>query len=323
MSCAAVRTSGIGFLERASVSEQVLQRYGDHVTELKLHAGPPDLVKRSDEAVDSAMVAYMEELFTQGASANHGSYLLAGFQALYPEFGKYGSRKLPRVHRALAGWRKERPAFSRAPHAFPVLAGLAVLSAQRHSVLMAKQILLAFGAYARPSELRSMRGVDFVPPLAGVKYWSLLIRPQELVLPTKTGEFDDSVVWDVAALEFLTKDFARWHAEGRKEIFPITYAELLKTVHAAAKEMGVEGLTPYAMRHAGASHDAIHKLRTLAEIQKRGRWRCHRSVTRYEKGGRVGASYARLSLKTRVWMERCVANLEKWINEPRLAAPLR
>ena len=52
MCCDAVLTSGIGFLERASVSEKVLERYGDHVTELKLHAGLPDLVKRSDEAVD-------------------------------------------------------------------------------------------------------------------------------------------------------------------------------------------------------------------------------------------------------------------------------
>ena len=45
-------------------------------------------------------------------------------------------------------------------------------------------------------------------------------------------------------------------------------------------------------------------------------------MTRYEKGGRVGASYARLRVKTRSWMERCVLNLEKWINEPHLAAPL-
>ena len=223
----------------------------------------------------------------------------------------------------MTGWRKERPGLSRASHAFPVIAGLAVLAALIHSVLMGKYVLCGFGSYGRPSETLALRGVDFIPPLGGVRFWCMLIRAQELAIPTKTGEYDDSVVWDVEALMFMTRDFAEWRKRGDAKVFPFSYSEVLKTVQTCAAHMGVEGLTPYAMRHAGASHDAIHKLRPLGEIQKRGRWRCHRSVTRYEKGGRVGASFARINAETRQWMERCARNLEQWVNRPHEAPRLR
>ena len=46
-------------------------------------------------------------------------------------------------------------------------------------------------------------------------------------------------------------------------------------------------LQPYRLRHGGASHDYSSKLRDLAAIQMRGRWRSQSSVRRYEKGGRL------------------------------------
>ena len=40
---------------------------------------------------------------------------------------------------------------------------------------------------------------------------------------------------------------------------------------------------PHILRHAGASNDAFRKRRSLADIQKRGRWEAKKSVSRYEK----------------------------------------
>lgn len=53
----------------------------------------------------------------------------------------------------------------------------------------------------------------------------------------------------------------------------------------AAKEAGVAHLqaTPYALRHGGASHDMLTNRRSLAEAERRGRWRRDAFVRRYEK----------------------------------------
>ena len=53
----------------------------------------------------------------------------------------------------------------------------------------------------------------------------------------------------------------------------------------------------YQTRHGGASHDAASRHRPIEEIQKRGRWRCLRSVARYENGGRINQVLNRLSTK--------------------------
>ncbi len=55
----------------------------------------PPLEQRIDGEVDAVIVENTLELFTQGASSHHGSYLLAAWQALFPEIGSYGIRKLP------------------------------------------------------------------------------------------------------------------------------------------------------------------------------------------------------------------------------------
>ncbi len=78
----------------------------------------------------------------------------------------------------------------------------------------------------------------------------------------------------------------------------LDYTKLLVMVKDCAADLQVDGLVPYSLRHAGASKDALCKIRTLREIQKRGRWRAHRSITRYEQGGRVGLGYVRLKPAT-------------------------
>ena len=45
--------------------------------------------------------------------------------------------------------------------------------------------------------------------------------------------------------------------------------------------------SPYQCRHGGPSRDRLVKLRTLAEIKKRGRWDTDSSVRIYEKAGRI------------------------------------
>ena len=60
--------------------------------------------------------------------------------------------------------------------------------------------LLQFLCYLRPGELLDLMQKDLVQGLASIdvslKNWALVIRPQETGVPTKTGEFDKSVMLD-------------------------------------------------------------------------------------------------------------------------------
>lgn len=46
-------------------------------------------------------------------------------------------------------------------------------------------------------------------------------------------------------------------------------------------------IQPYCLWHGGASRDRLHQLRSLAEVQRRGRWANPNYVKVYEKHGRV------------------------------------
>ncbi len=128
-------------------------------------------------------------------------------------------------------------------------------------------MILTYGTYARPSETLALRGADLIPPVGGSRFWSVLLRTQELGIPTKSGEFDDAVIWDIPSLEFMEAVFTRWRRDrGTERIWPYNYRELHLMVKQCAADLRVEGLVPYSLRHAAASHDALHKVRSLPEI---------------------------------------------------------
>jgi hypothetical protein len=55
----------------------------------------------------------------------------------------------------------------------------------------------------------------------------------------------------------------------------------------------------YQIRHGSASTDVLQKVRTLEQVQKRGRWLTPKSVRRYTNGGRVSQVFQELSEKDR------------------------
>ena len=67
--------------------------------------------------------------------------------------------------------------------------------------------------------------------------------------------------------------------------------------------------TLYQLRHGGASWDFAAGRRTLAEVQRRGRWRAPASVRRYEKGGRAGEQLNRLPPRLRAHAVVCASHI--------------
>ena len=58
-------------------------------------------------------------------------------------------------------------------------------------------VILGLSSYGRPSELLTPRTCYLIAPLGGAAtFWSLLFRPEDVGVKTKTGDFDDSVLMD-------------------------------------------------------------------------------------------------------------------------------
>jgi hypothetical protein len=130
------------------------------------------------------------------------------------------------------------------------------------------------------------------------------------------------VVWDHAFLQRMVPYLDTWHARPTAgPIWDFSYQQLTREFKAIADELGLESIVPYALRHTGASMDALNGWRPLGTIQKRGRWRCHKSVARYEKAGRVGLGYGKIRKPVRRWLEACAAGLASFLHRPTLSPP--
>ena len=93
----------LSYLERESVGVDVQEQYS-HFLRAFLRASPrAHPTRATDSAVDQFMVEYMNGLYLEGHDANIGDKLIAAWIYQYPEFGRRGSRLLPRVTRALKG----------------------------------------------------------------------------------------------------------------------------------------------------------------------------------------------------------------------------
>ena len=63
-----------------------------------------------DVEIDGVLVAYSNDCLVQGFKHKHGLQLLAAVMERWPSFSRNASRKLPRFHLCLNGWRQHTPA---------------------------------------------------------------------------------------------------------------------------------------------------------------------------------------------------------------------
>ena len=249
------------------------------------------------------MVTYLTELFENGRQPWEGSYLVYGFQLLKHR----GQNKdcLPESKKALAGWKKGVPAKQKVPYPEELVMAVSLYALEReYDIEAACAIPLQLDGYFRPTEVISLKVKQVIPPArrAGKKYskcWGIVLAPSEGNSSTKTGEFDDSVLIADIQREYLG-DILRLLVSGKQpddRLFPnLTLANYEALFRRCMSTIFYDNLTmtPHGVRHSGASNDRFHRRRTLAEIQKRGRWVNAKSVARYEKEALILAAWQKL-----------------------------
>ena len=188
---------------------------------------------------------------------------------------------------------------------------------------MALHMLLMFALYLRPTEALRIRKMDVVPPIrrGGIGYqcWCIVLHPLECGRPSKTKEFDESLMLDLEYHKEIGPALYRFSQQMGKTkiILKHTLGELQTYLQQAQErlDLGPLGvLHPYRFRHGGANHDFAHKLRDLPGIQQRGRWQSQASVRRYQKGARLSQVFGTLSVETQ---NRCIESAKSL---PRLLA---
>ncbi|MBM3947591.1 MAG: hypothetical protein FJ315_09395 [SAR202 cluster bacterium] len=303
-------TGWANMLESMAVTPATSRMYQEELDCFRATAEKEKWSLVTDEDIDGHLVDHMNSLYFTGHQAWRGEKLLAGFVHFFPEFGRLGKRSIARAWKALKAWRRLTPGRSRRPVALAIWCGIAVFLAEQVRVLMAVAIMLALSAYLRPSELLRLTGESLVAPSSACPHWCLLLHPSEGSARSKTRTADDSIILDSAYTAWMSPVFEVLKKERRQQrLFSFDYPSLLAGIKRATAYWKCGAIVPYQWRHSGPSIDRALKLRSLDEVQKRGRWQSSKSVARYEKGARLGVMWNELDEETKERFMFCERHL--------------
>lgn len=294
-------TASHSLLEEAAVTPRVRQAYAKRLNELHLFVKEAKLAFDTDEQIDQALVNFFNAKFKEGEGSSVGDYTLAALMDRVPQFGRLGHRKIPRAWRCLQGWRKLCPARSRLAYPLAVWCGISWRMVARGHAAKALFNLLQVSTYHRPGALLKLRKMGLVRPTQGVTgHWSVVTSLAETTDVSKTGTKDDSVLIDSPWLLFaspLLEELVK--GDKMDYVFNFDYSSYLKVFRQACEDLKLQ-LVPYQARHSGPSIDRAKNARTQEEVRKRGNWASRQSVARYEKAGRLAATWQKLDVDTQL-----------------------
>ncbi len=153
--------------------------------------------------------------------------------------------------------------------------------------------LTAMDCYFRPGEAVGLTPTCVVGPAPRLglayRHAALLVHPFLEVRPSKVGQFDESLILDTSGREWLGDALCRSKHDrvGPAKFVGFNLKSWTDVFTACAEELRAPIEPVCVLRHTGASDDNLRKLRSLPDIEKRGRWSDDSSVQRYEKSARA------------------------------------
>ena len=137
---------------------------------------------------------------------------------------------------------------------------------------------------------------------------------------SKVGASDENLPLDSSMLAGLEVFFQRLQTIRlpTAKLWDIQYTVLSASFKRIMKSAGMtlSDQCLYTLRHGGASHDLLFKLRTLPEIKMRGRWVTDASLVRYTKATRAQAELHRIPKLAQAFGAAVELNLVEYFNYP-------
>eukprot|EP00438_Fugacium_kawagutii_P029326 Skav216048 [mRNA] locus=scaffold2930:320754:324087:+ [translate_table: standard] len=295
-------------LRKASVSQVTRERY-QKVWEELCHFNGAKIPERVDlVALDELVVEFLEMKYHDGEDLSSASYVAASVMFHVPRCKSMHG--LGKTAQAMKGWRKLAPPRSRMPLPFEVVCLLAQTAVNKGMQEMGLLLVFMYLLYLRPGEAFRIRVQDIIKPVPRSKKiyqnYNVLLHPTEVGVPSKTYQWDEMLPLDLKHLKFLGPALMKvLDLEKRPKdhkAFRVSITEANDYMKEVWEPLQLKCLGPphlYRLRHGGASFEAAEQLRSLTEIQVRGRWQTLKSVKNYEKGGRLPQLFASLKPKTR------------------------
>ena len=303
-------TRSLGITEAASVQKRTIEGYTLAVTAFE-RIMRLTVVSLPVATLDSKMVTYFDYLYLEGECPSVGERLWAAVRMLIPEYSSHGRLSLPRAWRSLKGWRRLVPQKTRRPLPWVVVAAIAHWLACHAGLGSALAWLTMVDAYLRPGECMRLVTSQVLPRTS--QKWMdsvvLLLHPDERGIASNTGEMNESLA---IRRPWLADLLNRWARSRRSPaMWDCGLPELRANFLKAATMLELTPWRPvlYMGRHSGASLDRLEEVLSLAEVQRRGRWRSEASVRRYEKRALVQEVYLKLPLHVRKYAHRCEKDL--------------
>ena len=228
-----------------------------------------------------------------------------------PAFGRLGSRRIPRARRCIGGWRKLCPVRSRLAFPLAVWAAVSWRMVERGHLQKAIFNLIQLSTYHRPGALLKLRKMGLVRPTPGIsEHWAVITSLTETSDVGKTGAKDESVFLDSKWIRFL-HPLLEELKKGKKMdyVWNFNYGEYLSVFRSCCQDLKID-LVLYQARHSGPSMDRASNFRTQEEVRQRGGWVSRQSVARYEKAGRLAASWQKLESSVQITCRAAETNLE-------------
>ena len=195
------------------------------------------------------------------------------------------------------------PAKSRVPLPWPMLCAIATKTMEMDCPWqVAACLVLMYKCYLRPCDVLPLKVKDLVRPVVAgdeaLSQWTVVLHAREDRLPSKTGEFDEVLLLDGPGSEKWRPTWIVLKAKAKHDsLFNLSYRQLAVAFSKAVRSLDYEkaGIVHlYQLRHGGASHDAASHARDMLSSH-RDRWASHRSLRRYENGGRLAEVMSRLT----------------------------
>ena len=127
-----------------------------------------------------------------------------------------------------------------------------------------------------------------------------------LLSPGGEGDLED---WTFRCFDFFAQPLADKLFDLLKSCHPMTPCQTstARSTRRCSERWpnAWEEATPYQTRRSGPSIDRARTYRSLLGVQKRGQWRAHKSVVRYEKSARLAKSWECLDANFKAHAEWC------------------
>lgn len=282
-------------LEAASIKMGQRQDYARRLEKFYSFVIRFQLAINTVDQLDVALCEFADHEYLNGEGAHCGEKLQAALEYERPEYSRHGSLNLPRFKRAMKGWRRLSPTQTRLPMPEFLKASISAVLIHRGWTEEALFNEVSFSKYARPGELLRVQAMDVVSPNKDFEHAVIVLGPMERGESSKAGIYDEVLILDDVKAPWLPNLLQalaqkKMKQEGEEAmLWSFSAAQYLQRWRAAVSSLQAEdiAISPYQNRHGGVSRDHLKRLRSVASIQRRGRWASDSSARIYDKPGRM------------------------------------